>query len=380
MPIPRTILDRSGVPDLDLRLTQGAWPDDLAGEVLISTSDLATAPRHMRSSVTASWRGCRSGPVPTAPPRGRSRGARRSSTRRRAGSASAGPTSSREERWEPAHRSAGPTPPTPAPLPWGDRLFTTWDAGRPVEVDPLTLGYLGDVGHLDDWTSRSARAGAARWCPSTAHPVIDPGPQRLWTVTLDPMRRHVDCPVLGRSGSRRALADHRCAGSPVGAHHHPDPGLADRGGLRLPVEPERGLRSASGRSRRPPTSAGVPDPQGRARRHRRGQPVGARAFRIGPEVSTTTRSTTTPTASPILFEHTHNSDLAMTCGPTTSTRSAARRPGARRHVQPPDDARRGHRAAFDPETGKVRERGPPAGARAVLRHAAQRPWTGAPRA
>ena len=46
MPMPRSILDRSGVPDLDLRLTRGTWPSDLDGELVISTSDLATAPRH----------------------------------------------------------------------------------------------------------------------------------------------------------------------------------------------------------------------------------------------------------------------------------------------------------------------------------------------
>ena len=38
-----------------------------------------------------------------------------------------------------------------APLPWGDRLFMTWDVGRPVEIDPLTLGYLADVGHRSEW-------------------------------------------------------------------------------------------------------------------------------------------------------------------------------------------------------------------------------------
>ena len=27
-----------------------------------------------------------------------------------------------------------------APLPWGDRLFMTWDVGRPVEIDPVDDG------------------------------------------------------------------------------------------------------------------------------------------------------------------------------------------------------------------------------------------------
>ena len=38
-----------------------------------------------------------------------------------------------------------------APLPWGNRLFTTWDAGRPVELHPETLEFVAEVGHVDTW-------------------------------------------------------------------------------------------------------------------------------------------------------------------------------------------------------------------------------------
>ena len=38
-----------------------------------------------------------------------------------------------------------------APLPWGDRLFMTWDAGRPVEIDPVTFDFLGEVGRRREW-------------------------------------------------------------------------------------------------------------------------------------------------------------------------------------------------------------------------------------
>ena len=46
MPIPRSILTRAGFSDLDLVLASGVWPDDLFGEIVISTSDQATAPKH----------------------------------------------------------------------------------------------------------------------------------------------------------------------------------------------------------------------------------------------------------------------------------------------------------------------------------------------
>lgn len=70
-----------------------------------------------------------------------------------------------------------------APLPWGDRLFTTWDVGRPVEVDPVELTFLGEVGHRDDW--QAFEVGPQPILPmvmSTAHPVIDPDRDVMWTV------------------------------------------------------------------------------------------------------------------------------------------------------------------------------------------------------
>src|SRR5690606_33851467 len=72
-----------------------------------------------------------------------------------------------------------------APLPWGDRLFATWDVGRPVEVDPVSLRFLGEVGHRDEW--RAFEVTPQPILPmvmSTAHPVIDPERGVMWTVNL----------------------------------------------------------------------------------------------------------------------------------------------------------------------------------------------------
>lgn len=74
-----------------------------------------------------------------------------------------------------------------APLPWGDRLFATWDGGRPVEVDPVHLTVLGEVGHRDSWGPKLIDPPVLPFLSSTAHPVIDPERGCLWSATYDPV-------------------------------------------------------------------------------------------------------------------------------------------------------------------------------------------------
>jgi hypothetical protein len=79
-----------------------------------------------------------------------------------------------------------------APLPWGDRLFMTWDVGRPVEIDPFTMEFLGEVGHRSEW--RALELFPQPLLPmitSTAHPVIDPDRNVLWTVNTEFGALHV---------------------------------------------------------------------------------------------------------------------------------------------------------------------------------------------
>ena len=73
-----------------------------------------------------------------------------------------------------------------APLPWGNRLYTTWDAGRPVELNPETLEFVAEVGHVDSWGGSSIEMpGVLPFLFSTAHPVADPERHCLWTVKLE---------------------------------------------------------------------------------------------------------------------------------------------------------------------------------------------------
>lgn len=74
-----------------------------------------------------------------------------------------------------------------APLPWGNRLYTTWDAGRPVELHPETLEFVAEVGHVDSWGGSSMdMPGVLPFLLSSAHPVADPERHCLWTVKGEP--------------------------------------------------------------------------------------------------------------------------------------------------------------------------------------------------
>lgn len=73
-----------------------------------------------------------------------------------------------------------------APLPWGDRLFATWDGGRPVEIHPDTFEFVAEVGHIDSWGGPSMPGDSLLpFVLSTAHPVIDPERDCLWSAKLD---------------------------------------------------------------------------------------------------------------------------------------------------------------------------------------------------
>lgn len=183
MPIPRSLLSRDTPEDHDLALVAGSWPEGLGGELVISAPHPSTfdGPHPFfgegaiyRLSLQPGTHGA--GPDAFA---WRQRMIDTPSARLRA---------KRPDVFVPS--MIGVQSPfgalnaaNTAPLPWGDRLFTTWDVGRPVEVDPVTLGFLGEVGHRDQW--QVFEVGPQPILPmvmSTAHPLIDPGRDVMWTV------------------------------------------------------------------------------------------------------------------------------------------------------------------------------------------------------
>jgi hypothetical protein len=184
MPLPRS-LTSAPHRDLDLELVSGRWPEGLAGELVISApgpgAGLAYAlfaPGHVaRLSLQPGGHGA---------PRDRfAWRVRRIET-----------PSARLAAACPAAFTVGPggasspfgfaNQTNTAPLPWGDRLFTTWDVGRPVEIDAASLRFLGEVGSRRSWGPSLPLPGILPFIISTAHPVIDPERNCLWTVKLAP--------------------------------------------------------------------------------------------------------------------------------------------------------------------------------------------------
>jgi all-trans-8'-apo-beta-carotenal 15,15'-oxygenase len=189
MPIPRTLLD-SPLADLDLELRAGAWPHGLDGEIFISTSERATAPIHgffgdgvmIRLSLTPGSHG-----APADRFAWRHRVIDTPTRRLR---------EARPDVWQ-ANGFGWSSPfgyansANTAPLPWDGRLFATWDAGRPVEVDPVSLRFLGDVGQRDSWGDDVFGYPVLPMFPSTAHPVVDPERGCLWSMRSNPITGEV---------------------------------------------------------------------------------------------------------------------------------------------------------------------------------------------
>ncbi len=190
MPIPRSLLSRDAPVDLDLRVLAGEWPAEVTGEMVLSaphpggfdaphpffsegvTYRLSLEPgRHGAPADAFAWRTAR---VDTP------------SARLRAKRPDLFTASMIGVQSPFGFVNAANT----APLPWGDRLFHTWDAGRPVEIDPQTMGFLGEVGHRSQWTEMMPFP-VLPMVMSTAHPVIDPERDVLWTVNSSWGQLHV---------------------------------------------------------------------------------------------------------------------------------------------------------------------------------------------
>lgn len=186
MPIPRSLLAREEPRDHNLTVSHGVWPGDLSGELIISAPhpDTLDAPHaffgdgmtyrlslqpgaHGAAAGTFAWR------------------------QRRIDSPSARLRRARPDVFTSTmlgvHSPFGLTnAANTAPLPWGDRLFMTWDVGRPVEIDPVTLRFLGEVGHRSEWSAMELfPQPLLPMITSTAHPVIDPERNVLWTVNTE---------------------------------------------------------------------------------------------------------------------------------------------------------------------------------------------------
>lgn len=183
MPLPSTIFS-AGFADIDLQVAAGRWPDGLHGEMFVSAPvvdhrlnyQLFGFGAMLRISMQPGTHGAAADRVAL---RVRTLDTPVQRIHERAAERFVGGLLGLESPF--GHANMANT----APLVWGGRLFATWDVGRPVEVDPESLGFLGEVGSSASWGGDSFRA--RRVLPqvfSTAHPIVDPERGCMWTVKL----------------------------------------------------------------------------------------------------------------------------------------------------------------------------------------------------
>lgn len=309
MPLPRSLLDRNLPPDLDLRLRSGAWPDGMSGELVLSAPHPGTfgAPHPFFGEGVLHRLSLRPG-THGAPPD-------RFAWRRAVVDT---PSARLRARRPDVFRATpvGVTSPfgavnagNTAPLPWGDRLFTTWDVGRPIEVDPSTLGFLGEVGHRDDWRAFEIEPQPVLpMVMSTAHPVIDPDRSVMWTVNtfwgqLEIVRWD------GRGRIERWPID----GALIPQSVHSITQTRDWlivGDCAFKVEPQ----VVTGGARTEPANHDAPLHLIRKEQLEAtppGRPVPCTTLRIAPEINHYYGVLDDSDGIRILFEHTENADLAM---------------------------------------------------------------------
>lgn len=219
MPLPESLL-RATWRDLDLRVVSGAWPDGVHGEMIVSAPvvddrlsfQLFGFGALARLSLTPGTHGA---PADRFALRVRTIDTPVQRIHDVLPDAFTGGLLGLESPF--GHANMVNT----APLAWNGRLFATWDVGRPVEVDPLSLTFLGEVGSAASWGGDSF--GHRNLLPqvfSTAHPVIDPVRECMWTVKLGLGAKGLEPSVVRYDGDGTTVRTWRLPGaSVVGSMH-----------------------------------------------------------------------------------------------------------------------------------------------------------------
>lgn len=186
MPVPQSII-RTPLVDLDLEVVDGAYPSDLTGEMVLSTP--ATDP-----TLPAVLFGFGAVVRISLEPGLHGAGADRFAVRSRVIDSpskrlfDAAPDSFSAQAFGYTSPFGFPNQCNTAPLPWGDRLFATWDVGRPIEVDPDTLEFLGEVGHTKEWGDPTfPMGGLLPFYFTSAHPIVDGERNIFYSVKQMPM-------------------------------------------------------------------------------------------------------------------------------------------------------------------------------------------------
>jgi carotenoid cleavage dioxygenase-like enzyme len=355
MPLPRSLLRADEPRDLDLSLVGGRWPSECRGELVISAPhpDTFGGP-HAFFGDGMLWR------LSLEPGRFGAAPGSFALRQRRIDSPSARLRRKRPDVFRSTmlgvHSPFGlANAANTAPLPWGDRLFATWDVGRPVEVDPVSLRFLGEVGHRSEWQETELLpAPLLPMITSTAHPVVDPDRDVLWSVNTWLGRLFV---VRWDGGGRIRRWPIAGAAIPQSVHTIAQTRdwlvIAD---CAFKVEPQ----VLAGGDRTVPANDGGPVHlirKDQLEATPEGSEVPCRVFALAPEMNHYYASYEDRDGVCVLFEHTENADIAMAQGP--GDRDARGRPcdpalrGLYGMPMSPDRTRLVH---FDPESGRVEHR------------------------
>jgi len=355
VPIPRSLFNRADPEDRDLPLVKGSWPADLYGELVLSAPHPSTfdGPHPFFGDGTTYRLSLQPG----------SHGApadRFAWRQRRIDSPSARLRAKRPDVFTPTvvgvqspfgHTNAANT----APLPWKGRLFTTWDAGRPVEIDPLTLGYLGEVGRRDEWLDfEVSPQPLLPMVMTTAHPVIDPERDVLWSVNTHWGSLHVV-----RWDGHGSMQRWPIAGAVIPQSVHTIAHTRDWiivGDCAFKVEPQ----VLSGGDRTEPNNRVSPLYLIRKETLEAtppGQEVACTTITIAPEINHYYATFDDTDGVQVLFEHVENTDIAMTQQPgDLDALGRPCDPALRGLYGLPMSPDRTSLVVFDPESGAVRHR------------------------
>lgn len=200
MPLPESLLAAS-LADFDLQVVAGAWPEGLRGEMFVSVPVVDDRLDYQLFGFGAMARlslepGTHGAPEAMFAFRGRVLDTPVRRIHDLVSESFSGGVLGLESPF--GHANMVNT----APLAWNGRMFATWDVGRPAEVDPVGLSFLGEVGSSDSWGGDSF--GQTRVLPqifSTAHPIVDPERGCMWTVKLSPTANGLEPTVVQWDGS-----------------------------------------------------------------------------------------------------------------------------------------------------------------------------------
>ncbi len=191
MPLPRSILSTDMQPcDANLKVVKGQWPSDISGYYFISSPAPQYKGRHIffadgviyRLSLSAGELGAGEGEFAW-----RHGMVKNPSHRLRLKA----PEVFRPTLLGVASPFGNTNTANTAQVPWNDRLLVTGDVGRPVEIDPVSLEFLAEVGHRKQWMDSAPIFPVLPVVTTPAHPVSDPDRGCLWTADYNMMNHRV---------------------------------------------------------------------------------------------------------------------------------------------------------------------------------------------